>query len=144
MPGILLSLIVPEYFRDIVFPFQVEFEMDVDDSSRYCAGCSAQTHFLDRCVLEGKVWHRRCLKCSVCKKQLYRGTFCGGNDASRFECVDHLVNQILHADSMVSLNPEVKISNSTQTLVSTRGESSVAQVREGHASSASTASKVHA
>ncbi|KAI1710920.1 LIM domain-containing protein [Ditylenchus destructor] len=92
-----------KYFRDIVFPFQVEFEMDVDDSSRYCAGCSAQTHFLDRCVLEGKVWHRRCLKCSVCKKQLYRGTFCGGSDASRFECVDHLVNQILHGDSMYRL-----------------------------------------
>uniref|UniRef100_A0A915DFR9 LIM zinc-binding domain-containing protein n=1 Tax=Ditylenchus dipsaci TaxID=166011 RepID=A0A915DFR9_9BILA len=58
-----------KYYREIVFPFQLAFNMDVDDSSRYCAACSGQAHLMERSIVDGRVWHRKCMKCCLCKKQ---------------------------------------------------------------------------
>lgn len=74
--------------------------MELDDSSRYCAGCNKQAYFIERTIIDGKVWHRQCLKCGICKKQLYKGIFQG--DSTYFECVTHFTNQILYGDAMVN------------------------------------------
>lgn len=63
-------------------------------------------HSLFRSVLLGKVWHRSCLKCAICGRQLYRGAFhllpvLDGSPVARFECVEHRASAILFGDPKV-------------------------------------------
>lgn len=79
--------------------------MEVDDNSRYCAGCNKQAYFIERSIIDGRVWHRKCLKCSICKKQLYKGAFHG--DFRHYMCVNHFANQIIYGDPMVRINSRI-------------------------------------
>lgn len=77
-----------------------KFNIDVADSSCFCVSCNNRVSLIERYVINGKIWHRSCMKCRVCRQQVYRGTFLliGSN---LFECVEHLVFHILFQNPMV-------------------------------------------
>lgn len=87
--------------HDFQFTFRIYFNMDLDGSKKECNGCSNIVHLVERVTLIGRIWHRACLKCSLCGRQLYRGAFylLHFSDASvRLECVEHGANAILFGD----------------------------------------------
>uniref|UniRef100_A0A915LQC5 LIM zinc-binding domain-containing protein n=2 Tax=Meloidogyne incognita group TaxID=654580 RepID=A0A915LQC5_MELJA len=87
--------------HDFQFTFRIYFNMDLDGSKRECNTCGNIVHLIERVTLIGRIWHRACLKCSLCGRQLYRGAFylLHFSDASiRLECVEHGANAILFGD----------------------------------------------
>lgn len=64
-----------------------------------CPRCKAAVLFVERTIVNGRVFHRNCLKCSVCARQLHIGAFRG--DDTKLECVDHFINRILFDDELV-------------------------------------------
>ncbi|CAK5020846.1 unnamed protein product [Meloidogyne enterolobii] len=87
--------------HDFQFTFRIYFNMDLDGSKRECNTCGNIVHLIERVTLIGRIWHRACLKCSLCGRQLYRGAFylLHFSDASiRMECVEHGANTILFGD----------------------------------------------
>ncbi|KAL3089575.1 hypothetical protein niasHT_030084 [Heterodera trifolii] len=86
-------------FRDFQFSFRIYFDMDSDESSRLCASCGELVHLIERLILNGRVWHRSCLKCAICGRQLYRGAFHRPTDRGMaFECVEHFANRVLYGN----------------------------------------------
>ncbi|KAF7638043.1 LIM zinc-binding domain-containing protein [Meloidogyne graminicola] len=87
--------------HDFQFTFRIYFNMDLDGSKRECIACGNYVHLIERVILIGRIWHRACLKCSLCGRQLYRGAFylLHFSDASlRLECVEHGANALLFGD----------------------------------------------
>ncbi|KAI3415972.1 [F-actin]-monooxygenase mical1, variant 2 [Globodera pallida] len=86
-------------YRIFQFTFRIYFDMENDESSRFCASCGESVHFIERLILEGRTWHRTCLKCALCGRQLYRGAFhCSPGDGMALECVEHFANRVLFGD----------------------------------------------
>lgn len=92
-----------------------KFNIDVADSSCFCVSCNNRVSLIERYVINGKIWHRSCMKCRVCRQQVYRGTFLliGSN---LFECVEHLVFHILFQNPMYQLNQKKKSIDSNTNL----------------------------
>ncbi|KAH7731160.1 MICAL-like protein 2 [Aphelenchoides avenae] len=63
-----------------------------------CPRCRTPVLLVERTIVNGRVFHRNCLKCSVCARQLHIGAFRG--DDTKLECVDHFINRILFDDEL--------------------------------------------
>ncbi|XP_071770006.2 MICAL-like protein 1 [Centroberyx gerrardi] len=66
--------------------------------SSTCAACQKHVHLVQRFLVDGKLYHRNCFRCSECCSTLLPGSYKLGNDSGGLICTHHfnrpaLVNQ---------------------------------------------------
>ncbi|XP_028843720.1 MICAL-like protein 2a isoform X2 [Denticeps clupeoides] len=54
-----------------------------------CAVCKAHVHLVQRHLVDGKLYHRSCFKCSECGRPLLTGAYKAGPDPGAFVCNAH-------------------------------------------------------
>ncbi|XP_071960275.1 uncharacterized protein [Antedon mediterranea] len=54
-----------------------------------CISCGKKVYLMERLVIEGKLFHRACFKCSTCQATLRSGTYKKKRDSREFECLHH-------------------------------------------------------
>ncbi|XP_070780130.1 MICAL-like protein 1 [Enoplosus armatus] len=54
-----------------------------------CHLCFKPVHLIQRHLIDGKVYHRRCFRCKVCHSTLLPGSYTQGSDAGSLICTHH-------------------------------------------------------
>ncbi|XP_076607651.1 MICAL-like protein 1 isoform X2 [Chaetodon auriga] len=54
-----------------------------------CCLCFKPVHLIQRHLIEGKIYHRRCFRCAVCHSTLLPGSYTQGSDAGSLICTHH-------------------------------------------------------
>ncbi|XP_041943755.1 MICAL-like protein 1 isoform X2 [Alosa sapidissima] len=57
-----------------------------------CSACQKQVHLVQRHIVDGKLYHRSCFKCSQCSSTLFPGSYRKGDEAGSLLC-SHLCIQ---------------------------------------------------
>ncbi|XP_004071993.2 MICAL-like protein 1 isoform X2 [Oryzias latipes] len=57
-----------------------------------CSLCFTPVHLIQRHLVNGKIYHRRCLRCKVCHCTLLPGSYRPGSDAGSMTCAYHVTN----------------------------------------------------
>ncbi|XP_024914069.1 MICAL-like protein 1 isoform X3 [Cynoglossus semilaevis] len=63
--------------------------------SSTCAACQKHVHLVQRFLVDGKLYHRNCFRCSQCHSTLLPGSYRLGHDTGTFVCSHHLARQAL-------------------------------------------------
>ncbi|KAM4635618.1 MICAL-like protein 1 [Polymixia lowei] len=57
-----------------------------------CALCRKKVHLVQKLLKEGKVYHRSCFRCKVCRTTLIPGSYKQGSDAGSLICIHHITD----------------------------------------------------
>ncbi|XP_017272512.1 MICAL-like protein 1 isoform X2 [Kryptolebias marmoratus] len=57
--------------------------------SSTCAACNKHVHLVQRFLVDGKLYHRNCFRCTECRSTLLPGSY-RGNDSGALICTHHL------------------------------------------------------
>lgn len=72
-----------------------------------CAACGENVLFIERLIIEKKVYHRRCFKCPLCKEILHWGSYRRVQKTNLFECLHHWPQLVLaESKSKEALKPK--------------------------------------
>lgn len=58
--------------------------------SSTCAACQRHVHLVQRFLVDGKLYHRNCFRCTECHSTLLPGSYKLGNDSGALVCTHHL------------------------------------------------------
>ncbi|XP_072513762.1 protein-methionine sulfoxide oxidase mical2b isoform X2 [Salminus brasiliensis] len=75
----------PESKRDVL----VERSNKSGTLSSICSACSKHVHLVQRHLVDGKLYHRNCFRCSECSNILLSGTYKPGKESNTFVCKTH-------------------------------------------------------
>uniref|UniRef100_A0A8D3BKS2 MICAL-like protein 1 n=1 Tax=Scophthalmus maximus TaxID=52904 RepID=A0A8D3BKS2_SCOMX len=64
-------------------------------SSSTCAACQKHVHLVQRFLVDGKLYHRICFRCTECHSTLLPGSYKLGSDSGALVCTHHLARQAL-------------------------------------------------
>ncbi|KAM9843131.1 MICAL-like protein 1 [Aulostomus maculatus] len=56
-----------------------------------CNLCFRPVHLIQRRLIDGKVFHRSCFRCKVCRSTLLSGSYIQGHDPATLICTHHLI-----------------------------------------------------
>ncbi|KAF0037801.1 hypothetical protein F2P81_010675 [Scophthalmus maximus] len=63
--------------------------------SSTCAACQKHVHLVQRFLVDGKLYHRICFRCTECHSTLLPGSYKLGSDSGALVCTHHLARQAL-------------------------------------------------
>ncbi|XP_034452490.1 MICAL-like protein 1 isoform X3 [Hippoglossus hippoglossus] len=63
--------------------------------SSTCAACQKHVHLVQRFLVDGKLYHRNCFRCTECHSTLLPGSYKLVSDAGSLVCTHHLARQAL-------------------------------------------------
>ncbi|XP_061578931.1 MICAL-like protein 1 isoform X2 [Cololabis saira] len=63
--------------------------------SSTCAACKKHVHLVQRFLVDGKLYHRNCFRCTQCHSTLLPGSYKLGNDSGALVCTHHLPRHAL-------------------------------------------------
>ncbi|XP_076001441.1 MICAL-like protein 1 [Genypterus blacodes] len=63
--------------------------------SSTCAACQKHVHLVQRFLVDGKLYHRNCFRCTECRSTLLPGSYKLGNDSGVLTCTHHLTRSVL-------------------------------------------------
>ncbi|XP_047433299.1 MICAL-like protein 1 [Mugil cephalus] len=63
--------------------------------SSTCAACQKHVHLVQRILVEGKLYHRNCFRCTECRSTLLPGSYKFGSDSGALVCTHHLTRHAL-------------------------------------------------
>ncbi|CAK6962906.1 MICAL-like protein 1 isoform X1 [Scomber scombrus] len=58
--------------------------------SSTCAACQKHVHLVQRFLVDGKLYHRNCFRCTECRSTLLPGSYRLGTDSGALVCTHHL------------------------------------------------------
>ncbi|KAM3864999.1 MICAL-like protein 1 [Diretmus argenteus] len=97
--------------------------------SSTCSACQKHVHLVQRFLVDGKLYHRNCFRCTECCRTLLPGSYRLGNDSGALVCTHHfyrsaLVNQNGQPDLSKRPVQSARIGQATphQTAPSDRGQ----------------------
>ncbi|XP_061844220.1 MICAL-like protein 1 [Nerophis lumbriciformis] len=61
--------------------------------SSTCAACQKHVHLVQRFLIDGKLYHRNCFRCTECRSTLLPGSYKLENDSGVLVCTHHLKRQ---------------------------------------------------
>ncbi|XP_015248859.1 PREDICTED: MICAL-like protein 1 isoform X2 [Cyprinodon variegatus] len=80
--------------------------------SSSCAACQKHVHLVQRFLIDGKLYHRSCFRCTECRSTLLPGSY-RGNDSGALVCTHHLSK---HASANQNGRPDLsKITEEVQS-----------------------------
>lgn len=79
--------------------------------SSTCALCQHHVHLVQRCLVDGKLYHRQCFRCKECSSTLLPGSYRPGSETGTFVCTHH------HRPRTGTSSPESVEENSIQNAV---------------------------
>ncbi|KAJ4922098.1 hypothetical protein JOQ06_027922 [Pogonophryne albipinna] len=63
--------------------------------SSTCASCQKHVHLVQRFLVDGKLYHRNCFRCTECHSTLLPGSYKSGSNSGALVCTHHLARQAL-------------------------------------------------
>ncbi|KAK5866445.1 hypothetical protein PBY51_020636 [Eleginops maclovinus] len=63
--------------------------------SSTCAACQKHVHLVQRFLMDGKLYHRNCFRCTECHSTLLPGSYKLGSNSGALVCTHHLAKQAL-------------------------------------------------
>ncbi|XP_022611372.1 MICAL-like protein 1 isoform X1 [Seriola dumerili] len=63
--------------------------------SSTCAACQKHVHLVQRFLVDGKLYHRNCFRCTECHSTLLPGSYKLGSDTGALVCTHHLARHAL-------------------------------------------------
>ncbi|XP_047658738.1 protein-methionine sulfoxide oxidase mical2b [Tachysurus fulvidraco] len=102
----------PDTKRDVV----VERPEKAGTINRNCSICNNHVHLVQRHLVDGKLYHRNCFKCSECFNILLSGTYKSGKEPNTFICKSH---QNTHKPPPTQVAPPARYSQTTPTTTTT-------------------------
>ncbi|XP_026158644.1 MICAL-like protein 1 isoform X2 [Mastacembelus armatus] len=63
--------------------------------SSTCAACQKHVHLVQRFLVDGKLYHRNCFRCTECHSTLLPGSYKLGTESGALVCTHHLTRQAL-------------------------------------------------
>ncbi|XP_034543103.1 MICAL-like protein 1 isoform X2 [Notolabrus celidotus] len=63
--------------------------------SSTCAACQKHVHLVQRFLVDGKLYHRNCFRCTQCHSTLLPGSYKLGTDSGALVCTHHLTRSTL-------------------------------------------------
>uniref|UniRef100_A0A4W6BPN3 MICAL-like 1a n=1 Tax=Lates calcarifer TaxID=8187 RepID=A0A4W6BPN3_LATCA len=63
--------------------------------SSTCAACQKHVHLVQRFLVDGKLYHRNCFRCTECHSTLLPGSYKIGSDSGALVCTHHLARHAL-------------------------------------------------
>ncbi|XP_058495970.1 MICAL-like protein 1 isoform X1 [Solea solea] len=63
--------------------------------SSTCAACQKHVHLVQRFLVDGKLYHRNCFRCTECHSTLLPGSYKLGSDSGALVCTHHLSRRAL-------------------------------------------------
>ncbi|XP_030592253.1 MICAL-like protein 1 isoform X1 [Archocentrus centrarchus] len=63
--------------------------------SSTCAACQKHVHLVQRFLVDGKLYHRNCFRCTECHSTLLPGSYKLGTDSGALVCAHHLTRNAL-------------------------------------------------
>ncbi|XP_037102942.1 MICAL-like protein 1 isoform X2 [Syngnathus acus] len=61
--------------------------------SSTCTACQQHVHLVQRFLVDGKLYHRNCFRCTECRSTLLPGSYKVGSDCGALVCTHHLSRQ---------------------------------------------------
>ncbi|XP_077575427.1 MICAL-like protein 1 [Stigmatopora nigra] len=61
--------------------------------SSICTACQQHVHLVQRFLVDGKLYHRNCFRCTECHSTLVSGSYKLGSDSGALVCTHHLAKQ---------------------------------------------------
>ncbi|XP_019744686.1 MICAL-like protein 1 isoform X2 [Hippocampus comes] len=61
--------------------------------SSTCTACQQHVHLVQRFLVNGKLYHRNCFRCTECRSTLLPGSYKVGSDSGSLVCTHHLTRQ---------------------------------------------------
>ncbi|XP_042340982.1 MICAL-like protein 1 isoform X2 [Plectropomus leopardus] len=72
--------------------------------SSTCAACQRHVHLVQRFLVDGKLYHRNCFRCTECHSTLLPGSYKLGSDSGALVCTHHLAR---HASANQNGRPDL-------------------------------------
>lgn len=79
--------------------------------SSTCALCQQHVHLVQRCLVDGKLYHRHCFRCKECSSTLLPGSYRPGPETGTFVCTHH------HRPRPGTVSPDIAEEDSVQNAV---------------------------
>ncbi|CAJ1053816.1 MICAL-like protein 1 isoform X1 [Xyrichtys novacula] len=73
----------------------VASEVTRNTLSSTCAACQKHVHLVQRFLVDGKLYHRNCFRCTECHSTLLPGSYKLGSDSGALVCTHHLTRSAL-------------------------------------------------
>ncbi|XP_059203260.1 MICAL-like protein 1 [Centropristis striata] len=86
----------PDGLKPLKSPTEPETSREDRSSSRrprtVCVSCFMPVHLIQRRLIDGKVYHRSCFRCTVCRSTLLPGSYTQGGDDGSLICIHHITD----------------------------------------------------
>ncbi|KAK1886501.1 MICAL-like protein 1 [Dissostichus eleginoides] len=78
--------------------------------SSTCAACQKHVHLVQRFLVDGKLYHRNCFRCTECHSTLLPGSYKLGSNSGALVCTHHLARQALaNQNGRPDLNKQMRL-----------------------------------